>query len=373
MKKPGNPAQAKPTDKAKKKLTPAEQAKLDEEMALRALKRSEENKKYGIRMAMDDFPLLLTGDFLNNAWESERPKDFVYEYLTYQFDRLGILYNIKPQEQKMYSNQILLDLIFVKKDLKAEGEKQTLLSNLLFANFTNKDTRYSIEYPPIRDTPFENEDAEEAWMLQEQERKSKLPEMEDHMEPDDYRSSLRITDCVEQKTYAGDLADFKQRLGRLIKAFPQMFIDKNEVAALVNHAMNSYFANFNLFRYITMFDRTEENITMQVSVDEPTVVAPLSDAVQTGKLEEAADADKAMTEEMIRREQEAALAEEARRQEEELERKKQEEWMGLDDKTIALIQERINRTKEYMLKKIESKKEEYNEKLTAAKVPIKKK
>lgn len=373
----GNVAPAKgAADKTKKKLTPAEQAKLDEEMALRALKRAEENKKYGIKMALDDLPLILTEDFLKNAWESGKPRDFVYDYLTHQFDRIGILYEIKPEEQRMYANQILLDLIFIKKDLKCNvDEKLTIMSNLLFANFTNKDTRFSVDYPPIKDGAFENEEEEELWMQHELNRKAKIPELEDSVEPDDYRSALKLADRVENKTYAGDLSDFKQRLGKIMKKYSNIFNEKDEITHLVNHAMNSYFSNFNLFKYITIYDRSEENISMQVSIDEPTPTTPLAEAVQIGKLDDDKhlDGDKTKSDEALRREQEEAMAEEARRQEEEKERKKQEEWMGLDDKTIALIQDRLAKTKEYMIKRIEGKKEEYNEKLVAAKVQIKKK
>ena len=376
MKKSGNIAQPKgAADKTKKKLTPAEQAKLEEELALRALKMAEDNKKYGIKIAIEELPLILTADFLDHAWSNDNPREYVYDYLTHQFEKVGILYQIKPEEQRMYANQILLDLIFVKKDLQIDGDKQVLLINLLFSNFTNKDRRFSIEYPPIREAPFENEEEEEQWVNQENNRKAKCPELEDSVEPDDYRSALRPADKVEDKNYTGDLADFKLKLGKLMKKYPPFFGDKDEITRFVTHAMNSYFANFNLFRYISVFDRSEENISMQVSVDEPTVVAPLVDAVQIGKLDDAKhlDSDIAKSEEAIKREQEEAMAEEARRQEEEQERKKQEEWMGLDDKTIAVIQERLAKTKDYMLKRIEGKKEEYAEKLAAAKVQIKKK
>ena len=115
---------------------------------------------------------------------------------------------------------------------------------------------------------------------------------------------------------------------------------------------------------------------MQVSIDAPTAITPLVEAVQIGREEDnthTEDANKGKSEEDERKEQEDALAEEGRRQEEDEHRKKQEEWMGLDDKTIALIQDRLAKTKEYMLKRIEGKKEEYTEKLSAAKIQIKKK
>lgn len=377
MKKSGNVAPAKGApDKPKKKLTPAEQAKLDEELALRAMKRAEENKKFGIKMALDDFPLILTEDFLKQAWESPKPREYVYDYLTHQFDRLGILYLTKPEEQRMYANQILMDLIFIKQDFGSEtAEKHCLLSNLLFANFTNKDLRFQIEYPQIRDTPFENEEEEEAWLNQEQARRSKLPELEDSVEPDDYRSALDVTSYIADKSYGSDLSDFKVRLGRVMKQYPHHFIKKEEIPVFVNHAMSSYFANHNLFRYTSYFTRSEENISLQVAVDEPTTVLPLTAAVQTGKLEAEDDdaAAKDNREEDARKAMEQEIEDAEKRAKEEEERKKLEEWMGLDDKTIAIIQDRIAKTKEYMVKRIESKKEEYNEKLTAAKVQIKKK
>ena len=86
----------------------------------------------------------------------------------------------------MYSNQILLDLIFLKNTLKIENEKLLLLSNILFSNFTNKDTRFKLECLSIREIPFQNEVEEEIWTNQEQSRKSKLPITEDHEEPEDY-------------------------------------------------------------------------------------------------------------------------------------------------------------------------------------------
>lgn len=374
MKKSGNVT--KPADKSKKKLTPAEQAKLDEEIKARQEKRAEENRQFGIKMAVDGVPLLLTSDFLDKAWDSDKPREFVYNYLERQFDRIGLLYQIKPEEQKMYANQILLDLIFLRKDLTCEGEKLQLLTNLLFSNFTNKDKRFQGELPLVQDTPPETEEEEEALVQHEQKFKSQLPEMDDSDEPEDYRSQLNPSDSLEEKTYEGDLSDFKSKLGAIIRKYSHHFTDKAEIAKYVSHAMGSYFSNFNLFRCTSMFRPSEEHISMQVSVDEPSDVQPLSAATQVSRLEEETahehHGDTAGEDEKKKAEEAAVQTAEMERIEEE-ERKKQEEWMGLDEKTIAMIQERLTKTKEHMLQRIEAKKEEYAEKLAAAKIQIKKK
>lgn len=376
MKKTAPATQGKPAGKDKKKLTPAEQAKLEEELKARQQKRAEEDKKYGIRYLIDGMPSLLTLDFLESAWNSERPREFVYDYFTHQLERTGLLYQIKPEEQKMYSNQVLLDLIFLKKELNVEGEKLLLLSNLLFTNFTNKDSRFEIELPQVRESVPETEEEEEALIQEEQKFRAKLPPLEDFEEPDDYRSQLDCTNQIKEKSYESDLVTFKQKLGSLMKKYPHYFMERSEITSLVNHAMSNYFANFNLYKCITLFKKSEENISMQISIDEPTIVLPLTQAEQIGRLDEEGHKDQhdpsEDQEEKKKREEAAAQAAELQRIEEE-QKKKMEEWMGLDDRTIAMIQERLAKTKEYMVKRIESKKEEYTEKLAAAKIAPKKK
>lgn len=373
MKKSG--VVAKPVDKGKKKLTAAEQAKLDEEIKARQVKRNEDKKKYGIRMAVDGVPLLLTADFLENAWDSDKPREFVYDYLEHQFERIGILYKVKPEEQKAFANQILLDLIFLRKEMFCEGEKQLVLSNLLFSNLTNKDKRFQGALPLVKDTQPETEE-EEALIQEEQKFKSVLPQIDDSTEPEDYRAEQDPTESLEEKTSESDLVDFKAKLSAIIRKYSNYFNNKSEVAKLVSHAMNSYFGNFNLFRYISVFRPSEENISIQVPVDQPSEAPPLSEAIQVGRIVDESHEGikyKADGDDRKKKPEEAAVqVAEAEKQEEE-ERRKQEEWMGLDEKTIAIIQERLTKTKEQMIEKIESKKEEYTEKLAAAKIQIKKK
>lgn len=373
MKKTG--AAPKTTDKAKKKLTPAEQAKLDQEIKARQERRIEENMKYGIKEAVKGLPLLLTDLFLADAWNSDKPREYVFQYLSHQFERIGVLYQLKPDEQKMFSNQILLDLVFLKKDLKCENEKQLLLCNLLFSNFTNKDKRFDRQMPLVQGVHPETEEEEEALLEKELGFRAKLPELPDSVDIVDYREALDISEFLEEKSYQVDLSDFKAKLGSLIRKYPSNFTEKSEITKLVSHAMNSYFANYSMQRYISMFGQSEENISMQVSVDEPTKVMPLSDAIQTAKIDDHGgelgdDQNKAMEES---RKAEEAVSQVVELQRAEEDRKRQEEWLGLDDKTIALIQSRLANTKQHMIKRIEAKRHEYAEKIQAAKIQVKKK
>ena len=69
-----------------------------------------------------------------------------------------------------------------------------------------------------------------------------------------------------------------------------------------------------------------------------------------------------------------ALMDEERAEEDALEREREqaqkeyEEWMGLDDETIALIKQKLAETKNYMMENIEQKKVEFEEKAANSKV-----
>jgi len=365
--KPGAPA-----GKDKKKLTPAEQAKLDEEIKARQAKRAEEDKKYGIKMGVEGLPLLLTSDFLQAVWESENPRETAVQYLNKQLERLHLLLKIKPEEVKMMANQILMDLIFLRKNLDCPPDKVYLLNNLMFHNFINNDKRFEIEFPLVRETPLDPEQEEEEQAKEAAAAaKHALPELEDGEELDDLRAKVNPSETLKAKSYESDLADFKTLLSKLVKKYPGMFSNKPEIAQIVTHVMNSYFANYHLFHYTAIYTPSEEQLTMQVAVDEPTPIAPLAEATMVAKeATEGEHHEHSQTPENADKNQQKSPEE---LEAEEKERKRQEEWMGLDDRTIAIIQERLEKTREYMIKKIDSKKDEYNEKLTANKVVLKKK
>lgn len=74
-----------------------------------------------------------------------------------------------------------------------------------------------------------------------------------------------------------------------------------------------------------------------------------------------------------------ALLDEEQAQEDALDKEREEaqreyeEWMGLDDETIALIKAKLAETKNYMMENIDKKKEEFEEKAANSKVFKKKK
>lgn len=343
-------------------------------MRAKALKRAEEEKHYGIRFGVEGVPFLLSQHFLETVWNSEQPKEDTYAYLSKQFERLGVLHKLRPCEVRTFANQIIYDLIFVRQKLEPSAAKCYWLCNILFMNFINKDRRFALEFPVVREK--DPNLAEEPPQEEEEEKQPDNPlasiPLEDGEELDDYRDKLEVQEALAEKSYEGDLAAFKANLAKVAKKYSSQMSSKAEIAAIVTHAMNSYFDNYNLIRYNAIFRPSEETLYLQVSVDEPTVLPPLADAVMTGR--EEVPIEEVNPEEELRAKKEQEEREKKLRDaQEELERKKQEEWLGLDDRTIQLIQERLEKTRIEMIKKLETKKEEYNEKLLANKIQLKKK
>lgn len=333
---------------------------MEEEQKARRERRQQQDKKYGIQAYVEGYPMLLTEDFVSSVWTSAQPREAAFEYLYNQLERLKVVNKVKDDELRMYANQILFDLIHLKKDLEFTESKCYLALNLLFYNFINNDSRFNIEYPYVKVQTSEEE---------EEEAEEQPAKLEDEID----RSEIQVLDALDGKTYESDLKDFKEYLSKMAKKNPSIFT-KQDLVALVNHALTSFFNNYNLFRYNSLYEQTEEEIRMQVTIDQPTVVAPLAEAQMIGKKSEEGEANESQhLIEEERRKEEALALRKAQEAEREAERIRQEEWLGLDDKTIKMIQERLEKTREYMLKKIEDKKEEYNEKLTNSKVNLKKK
>lgn len=377
MKKQPAAGATKPADKNKKKLTPAEQVKLDEELRIKALKKAEEDKMYGIRLGAEGLPFLLTQHFLQKVWESDNPKQEANEYLTKQLERIQILHKTRPCEIKAISNQIIYDLIFLKKDLEASWGKIYVLSNLLFHNFINNDKRFEVSLPLVKEKePNASEEPQQP--IEEEEEKApenpllSLP-LEEGEELEDFRDKQNTEEFLAGKSYESDLFDFKSNLAKLAKKYPDLFTSKSEIASLVSHSMISFFANYNLFRYHSILRPTEETIYLQATVDVPTVLPPLKEAEMIAREEEPkVEEPRTDEDEVSRKEQEEKENKEKERLEEER-RAKEAEWLGLDDRTIQIIQERLEKTRDQMIKKIEAKKDEYNEKLAANKITLKKK
>lgn len=77
------------------------------------------------------------------------------------------------------------------------------------------------------------------------------------------------------------------------------------------------------------------------------------EAERLKKIEEEEERKKNLDDEKKRREEEA--------------RKEYEQWMGLDDQTVQMIKDKLEETKNYMMKRVEEKKAEYEEKAANSK------
>ena len=116
-----------------------------------------------------------------------------------------------------------------------------------------------------------------------------------------------------------------------------------------------------------MYEQESEDVFVKVNVDTPTTLPPLEDAKFLGKI--VTEEEQIAMDQERRRLQEEEELEERRRQEEEEERRQayEEEWMGLDEQTIQLINSKLKQTRAEMMTRLEEKNEEYKQKVATLK------
>ena len=88
-------------------------------------------------------------------------------------------------------------------------------------------------------------------------------------------------------------------------------------------------------------------------MDEPYVVPPLEEANYIGIILTEEEIAAQREQDMQKLLDEERAAEEAAQKEREEAQKEYEEWMGLDDETIALIKQKLKETKNYMMENID--------------------
>ena len=383
----------KPVDK-KKNTKELEAEKLEQERLEREKKQEEDDKKFGIKELIKDkdYPMLLTQYYVETAWSHDSPRQFTKEYFMEALKRLKLDKLVSDDELELYSNFTLQNLIYGKSTLNLCWGKITVLVNLLFGIMINNDKRFQIEYPFIGRKKEEEEVDEvkeevkgavkkgakvtkvvkDAKKGKKEEEVLMEPQEEQEEDEEFSRSDILVGDNLAAKTQESDLLEFKQRLRELMGADITLF-EKGQIANIVEHAVDSYFNNFELFNLFQTTEQKEEELFIQVNIDEPYIVPPLESASYAGKIVTPEEQEQ----ERQKREQdqieEYRRAEQQRVENEEEARKHYEEWMGLDDATIKMIQEKLHDTKNYMMKRIEEKRVEYEEKLSNVKGGKKKK
>lgn len=174
--------------------------------------------------------------------------------------------------------------------------------NLMFGIMIHNDKRFQIEYPFLG-RQKEEEEVEEVKeevkagkkgakavkggkdkkKAKKEEEVAPEPQEEEEEDEEFSRSDIVVGDNLETKTQEGDLQEFKQRLRDLVTIDVDLF-EKSQVASIVQHAIESYFNNFELFNLFQTSEQKEEELFIQVNVDEPYVVPPLESANYAGKI-----------------------------------------------------------------------------------------
>ena len=316
---------------------------------------------------------------VRSVWDHPEPRNFTQDYLKEQLTRLGIYNEVSDEEIETIANSILFTIVFSKDKLSLDDERSTVVANLTFGLFRNGDTRYEIEYPILKEEEEEEEEEEEQKgkkSKKNEKKKDKKQEEEEEVPLEDEdsidRSLIDPSEATKDKNLDSDKNWLKENLKKIVNE-KSGFFTKEQIAKIFSHFTESYFLNFDLFQFARQNKQLEEDVFIQVLVDQPFVPPPLHEAKFLGVIyteEEKKQMEEEKRQKVLEQERQEK---EAREREAEERRKFQEEWMGLDEDTIRMIKERVEKAKEEMLSRVDEKKAEYQEKLENRKGGKKKK
>lgn len=334
----------------------------------------EENKKYGITQILPGLELMISEYMIENLWDHNDPFHHMKECMYYQLQRLEINDKFKLIEQDTIANQMVYSMIFSKNDANMDNCKTAIVCNLIWSLFRNNDERYqNVKIPLWSESMLEGiEEMEnlDEWIQEKTPSKWRIqmPSAND-LFSDDVEVDVRA--CRANKSKDTDMAKFKsfiKEITSMAGSVPDTVkFTKDEVMRLVQHVFKSYFEKYDLFNYSITYKQAEEEIFVKTVVDSPQFVAPLGDSNFLGKIiqeEERLKLEEEMRQANLEKDK---VEEEIRLEREAAQRAEDERWAGLDDKTIQMIKDKISETRDFMEKELDTKKEEYAEKIENAK------
>lgn len=363
-----------PPKKTGKDAKEVEAQQKEEERKVLQNKLREENQKFGITQIFPGLETLISSYMIENVWDHDDPVFHMKECMYYQLERLRINDKFKMVEQETIANQMVYSMIFAKNDASMDSFKTAIVCNLIWSLFKNDDTRYqNLEIPFWSETMLakidEIENLEE-WIEEKTPKRFRvmMPNPDDVLA--DEGDDIDIPGSRANKTKDGDMSKFKSFIKELTSNsnLPDtVSFKKEEIMKIIEHVFKNYFEKYELFSYSVSYDRAEEDIFMKITIDTPQYVPSLSDSNFLGKIIQD-DERQRMEEEMrLARIEKEQIEEEIRIQREAKQRAEDERWAGLDEKTIQMIKDRVSETREFMEKELETKKEEFAEKIENAK------
>lgn len=167
-----------------------------------------------------------------------------------------------------------MTLIFSKDKLKLEDNKAQIVTNLTLGLFKNSDSRFDIEYPIVGKEASEEPEIEEPSKKKDKKNdkgdkkkqeeaavKEEVPEEEEEDSVD--RSEIDPAESISSKTKENDKNWLRSTLVQLVESDVNLF-ERDQVKEIFNHLVESYFENFELFKFSRSFKQLEEEIFIQV-------------------------------------------------------------------------------------------------------------
>lgn len=387
-----------------KKLTKQEQAELEkqaeEQARLDEIKRREEIDRYGIIQMKNGVLRVFTETAVKEAWNAANPQEYMTKHFEKQLGIMELAGKVPQKEFKMLVDYSLYNLVHVIKTLKLEFKEAAIVLSLLFEVYRMENPVFLSEFQapeegkeyeiPAKE-PTEEEVAAQAAADKKKKTQGKpagkpgvkgaaaAKEAEEEQKPETVKPAVVLPNWdIRNKTRESDLQFFQNHLKRVCEYYfekNEPFLKEWQVRELFIYMRDTYLQHLPLIRAFIQREKRLEDYNVVVNVDLPGETESLDSAVQTGKKK---TIEEEVLEAMKEKEEEIKKMSKAKEQEKETTetRKANDEFLGLDEATVAMIREKLAETEGTILNQLEERQrrldEKYEELTAKGKKPAKK-
>ncbi|KAL4442899.1 hypothetical protein ABPG74_010788 [Tetrahymena malaccensis] len=249
--------------------------------------QSEEANKPNWKALSTGLEMLINEEQVKKIWCFDKPKIVISEILHDLLKRLDVQKNFESMELNIIAEFHLYNIIYAKQTLFLDDYKTAIFLNLMWTLLINDNPDYKILHRRYTQATMNS--------LNELNTKNvdntnTLAQVTKNAQQNPQSSQQKIGTLQNikdnYKTIQSDLENFKKwiikhstnEIPNSIKIF-----DAQQIQMIVQFAQNSYFSNFSLYNYCLNNKNKNDEIEIQLFVDKPLDIPPLSDALYMGQ------------------------------------------------------------------------------------------
>ncbi|KAL4491372.1 hypothetical protein ABPG72_008028 [Tetrahymena utriculariae] len=252
--------------------------------------QSEEANKPNWKVLSTGLEMLINEEQVKKIWSFDKPKIVISEILNDLLKRLDVQKNFESMELNIIAEFHLYNIIYAKQTLFLDDYKTAIFLNLMWTLLINDNPDYKILHRRYTQATINSLNQLNTKNVQQIDNTNTLGQVSKNVQQIPQSSQQKIITLQNiqdnYKTIQSDVENFKKWIIKhSTSEIPNSMniFDAQQIQMIVRFAQNSYFSNFSLYNYCLNNKNKNDEIEIQLFVDKPLDIPPLSDALYMGQ------------------------------------------------------------------------------------------